>query len=597
MFGARLCLLLVLVGAVLGSRPGYAADDREDQRVALVIGNANYATGSLGNPVNDARAIGAALEVAGFKVIKLENATLQTMLQGLAQLEREIRLGGIGAFYFAGHGVEVSGENYLIPIDLEMKSAAEIRARGLSTQEVLEHMSRSRGRLNLILLDACRNDPFSRLVRGGRGGLAALRAGAGTFVSFATGPGQFAEDGTGGNSAYSRHLAESIQVQGLGLEDVFKRVRTKVREETENRQVTWDSSSIEGAFYFRPPAAAAGIQHSAIDQTTPTAEPPVTQRQPRTGREELRLHKELERMSRSLSVADMTPGMRFGIDSHAGFLDNRDAYSYPDEELVAYRDLIGKVLVLESIEEFARDGYLHTRFVFNAQGRRYQWIKPSSLRNLKETRYLGVSSNFYSLEDLDRQRSFLVGRTLYTLTHEWRVQRPDGAVKQDAGRAYVPVVVKSVEPNGSFGLRRVTFEDAAGNEGFVVVELFTLLPRDRYSYFSNQLSLADPRAAHPTVSNERWLQMGRGDVALGMSTEEVRLAWGGPTSQYIVADIDGDVMTWRYDHLEVYSWKTIEGSTLGFKGGLLVKVSLVTIPPSVDIGKRKYRGFDPRPIK
>jgi hypothetical protein len=234
-----------------------ASAEQAERRTALVIGNGAYKVGPLINPVNDARLVASSLAAARFKVIKLENATQEQMLKALSDFGAEIDKGGVGVFYFAGHGVQVGRQNYLIPVDANISREEQIRTRALNAQEVLDRMASAGNTLNLLFLDACRDDPFPRSTRGANLGLAKMDAALGMLVSFATAPGSVADDGGGRNSPYSKYLAESMRIPELRIEDVLKRVRTRVREETDGRQITWDSSSIEGDFYFLPKATTA----------------------------------------------------------------------------------------------------------------------------------------------------------------------------------------------------------------------------------------------------------------------------------------------------------------------------------------------------
>lgn len=240
------------------------------RRTALVIGNGAYKVAPLANPVADARLIADALLAARFRVIRLENASRETMLKAITEFGDEIDMGGVGVFYYAGHGVQVRGENYLVPVDAKIDREEEIRTRSVNAQEILDRMASAKNGLNLVFLDACRNDPFPRASRSSASGLAKMDAALGTLVSFATAPGSVAEDGEKANSPYSRHLAATIREPGLRIEDVLKRVRSRVREETQGRQITWDNSSIEGDFYFHPGEARAAAA-SAVD-TGPQAE-------------------------------------------------------------------------------------------------------------------------------------------------------------------------------------------------------------------------------------------------------------------------------------------------------------------------------------
>ena len=234
------------------------------RRTALVIGNGAYKVAPLANPVQDARLIAEALLAARFRVIRLENASRETMLKAITEFGDEIDLGGVGVFYYAGHGVQVRGENYLVPVDAKIDREEEIRTRSVNAQEILDRMGAAKNGLNLVFLDACRNDPFPRASRGAAPGLAKMDAALGTLISFATAPGSVAEDGDSANSPYSRRLAAAMREPGLRIEDVLKRVRSQVREDTRGRQITWDNSSIEGDFYFHPGEARSAAA-SAVD--------------------------------------------------------------------------------------------------------------------------------------------------------------------------------------------------------------------------------------------------------------------------------------------------------------------------------------------
>lgn len=242
-------------------------------RTALVVGNAAYQVAPLDNPVRDARLVAQALEAVNFRVTKLENATQEQMLRAIADLGNAVSRGGVGLFYYAGHGVQLRGENYLIPVDARIDREEAIRSRSVNAQEIIDRLAAAGNPLNLVFLDACRSDPFPRSTRSAAQGLAKMDATLGMLISFATAPGNVAEDGTARNSPYSRHLAETIRVPGLRIEDVLKRVRTRVREETSGRQITWDNSSIEGDFYFLPPSGQAVASAAAEPPPKPAAPP------------------------------------------------------------------------------------------------------------------------------------------------------------------------------------------------------------------------------------------------------------------------------------------------------------------------------------
>jgi len=159
-----------------------------------------------------------------------------------------------GLFYYAGHGVQVRGKNYLIPVNASISAEDEIDLEGIDVNDFLRVMNDSKSRVNIVVLDACRNNPFARSFRSsGGGGLAPVQAPKGTFIAYATAPGQVALDGENSeNSPYTEALSRAISEPGLSLETVFKRTRSKVLEVTGEQQVPWETSSITGEFYFKP---------------------------------------------------------------------------------------------------------------------------------------------------------------------------------------------------------------------------------------------------------------------------------------------------------------------------------------------------------
>ena len=224
---------------------------RGEQRVALVIGNADYETfGDLRNPVNDARAMRDVLEGRNFNVLYLENARGREMTRMLRRFEDKLGNGGIGLFYYAGHGITVKGKNFLIPVDADIKAHNEVRFESVDVDRVLAKMESAGNRLNLVILDACRNDPFKR---GGGGGLAPLDAAQGMYIAFATAPGKTASDGTGDNGIFTSALLRYVK-EPKTVEEVFKYVRADVMRETGGDQIPWTSSSIVGDFYFTLPS-------------------------------------------------------------------------------------------------------------------------------------------------------------------------------------------------------------------------------------------------------------------------------------------------------------------------------------------------------
>ena len=252
-------------------------------RVALVIGNSAYVNvPALPNPANDARLIAEKLWQAGFEVIETTDGDKATMLADIATFQSRLRDGSEAVFYYAGHGVQIGGRNYLLPTSISPTSVEDLKAQSIDAQVVVDIMSNSGAKLNLLLLDACRNNPFlaitpaqsekiaSRAISIGgtqeevsrglvllsdatAGGLAEMSAGrVETMISFATAPGSVAMDGVGRHSPYTQALADNIDEPGLEIGDLFRRVRGTVRQATGDNQITWTTSTLENRFFFAP---------------------------------------------------------------------------------------------------------------------------------------------------------------------------------------------------------------------------------------------------------------------------------------------------------------------------------------------------------
>lgn len=254
-------LRIIFMALVCASLQAHAKDDRNlavdqvnnavsEQRIALVIGNSKYPNAPLKNPANDAKDMAAALRKLGFEVISKTDATQKEMNRAIVQFGEKLRANTVALFYYAGHGMQVRGKNYLIPIDAQIASEASARAEAVDVDTVMDQLSVSP--LNIVILDACRNNPFERRFRSVGGGLAQMDAPRGSLIAYATAPGKVASDGNGKNGLYTRELLKHIQTPGLSLESVFKRVRNGVIEGSGEAQTPWESSSLTGDFYFRP---------------------------------------------------------------------------------------------------------------------------------------------------------------------------------------------------------------------------------------------------------------------------------------------------------------------------------------------------------
>ena len=249
---------------------GTPVDPDSGQRWALVIGNANYDTSPLRNPINDARAIAQVLETLNFQVTLLENASQRDMKKAIDRFGQALQEGGTGLFYYSGHGVQVGGRNYLVPVGASIVSEPDVEYEAVDAGRILAKMEAARNEMNLVILDACRNNPFASQFRTANQGLATLNAPAGTFISYATAPGSVASDGEGQNGLYTGELVQHMSTPGLKLEEVFKRVRSGVQAKSNGAQIPWDASSLTGDFYFLP-AEVAAPEPPVVAQAAPAA--------------------------------------------------------------------------------------------------------------------------------------------------------------------------------------------------------------------------------------------------------------------------------------------------------------------------------------
>jgi tetratricopeptide (TPR) repeat protein len=222
----------------------------ERGRFALVIGNGSYRFSPLRNPVADAKDMAQALSEFGFEVICKTDLGQKEMKEAIRQFGEKIQHGSVGLFYYAGHAVQVDGKNYLIPIGTEISHEHEVDYEAVDVGFLLSKMQDAHSELNIVILDACRNNPFYRQFRSTNDGLASINAPSGTLIAYATAPGSVASDGDGRNGLYTQELLKAMRQPGLKIEEVFKRVRSRVQTLTGERQVPWESSSLVGDFYF-----------------------------------------------------------------------------------------------------------------------------------------------------------------------------------------------------------------------------------------------------------------------------------------------------------------------------------------------------------
>jgi hypothetical protein len=223
------------------------------RRIALVVGNANYKVRPLKNPRNDADDVSRSLKATGFEVIDLRDATLPQMRTAVRQFGDRLINNDVGLVYYSGHGVEVKGRNYFIPVNADIQREDEIADQVLDVSLILEKMSTAGKGVNILIVDACRDDPFGRSFRSSSRGLAQMDAPRGTIIAYATSPGKVASDGDARerNSPYTKHLIKAMQSPNKPIEQVFKEVRRAVQDETKNQQTPWENTSLSGDFFFR----------------------------------------------------------------------------------------------------------------------------------------------------------------------------------------------------------------------------------------------------------------------------------------------------------------------------------------------------------
>lgn len=237
-----LCLLFVLF---LSGQQVQASE-----RIALVIGNAAYEEAPLVNPINDARAMAKKLRGFDFDVVEAVDADLETMQSAVLDFMQRINTDSTVLVYYAGHGIQANGRNYLIPVDATLESERALRFEAMELADILEELEEFEAKISIVILDACRNNPFQRKFRGGARGLAVVDAAQGTLIAYATSPGSVASDGIGANGLYTQALLKAMDQPGLKVEEVFKQVRREVSEASGGEQIPWESSSLVGDLIF-----------------------------------------------------------------------------------------------------------------------------------------------------------------------------------------------------------------------------------------------------------------------------------------------------------------------------------------------------------
>ncbi len=227
----------------------FAAEKSQERRVALVFGNAKYETSPLTNPTNDSSDIAAKLRGFGFDVVYRENLKIRQIGSMLREFKTKLSPGATALVFYAGHGLQVRGENYFPAVDADIQSEEDIPNQSIGLKQVMEILEESKSKTNIVMLDACRNNPFERKTRSLSRGLATVNAPSGTMIAYATRPGSVAEDGKGRNGLYTEQLLKLMD-SGKPIEQVLKQLVSSVKAASKGRQEPWSEGSLEGDFCF-----------------------------------------------------------------------------------------------------------------------------------------------------------------------------------------------------------------------------------------------------------------------------------------------------------------------------------------------------------
>ncbi len=225
-------------------------------KLALILGNGRYRKARLRNPANDARAIADALKAMGFSVTLALDAGRAQMSSHIEAYTQELaKRKCVGLFYYAGHGFQLAWKNYMLPVDADLDTSAEVQKQAVEVNALLGGITSAANPMNVIILDACRDNPFGSTEEAGQKGLSQMDAPPSTLLAYATSPGHVASDGAGANGLYTEHLLKEMKVPEARIEDVFKRVRLGVRRKSNGQQIPWESTSLEEDFWFIPPTS------------------------------------------------------------------------------------------------------------------------------------------------------------------------------------------------------------------------------------------------------------------------------------------------------------------------------------------------------
>jgi len=246
---------------------GYSAQSR----LALVIGNSHYQNSPLVNPVNDATDMAGQLKRLGFEVMLHIDLDRKGMRQVIREFGERLKKVDVGLFYYAGHGIQMNGRNYLVPVRIDLSAPDEVEDESIDAGVVLRKMETAGNDVNIVILDACRNNPFASSYRSIKQGLARMDGPVGSLIAYSTAPGRVASDGRGRNGLYTGFLLQALQQKDLTIEQTFKQVRNQIRQVTNGAQIPWESSSLTGEFIFNPDSNPQLAQAASEPALTPAA--------------------------------------------------------------------------------------------------------------------------------------------------------------------------------------------------------------------------------------------------------------------------------------------------------------------------------------
>ncbi len=277
------------------------------EKLALVIGNAEYESVPLRNPGNDSRGMSTTLTRLGFDVIYRENIKQQEMEELVIEFASRFTEDTVGLFYYAGHGVQIKGRNYLLPVDNKGISELNVKYKAMDMGYILDSMESGGNHMNIVIVDACRNNPFESSSRSLSTGLAKMEGPIGSIIAYATAPGKEAQDGSGKNGIYTKHLLEAIETPGLTIERVFKKVRNGVMAETGDTQVPWEESSLTREFYFIPGESVAERYNKKGEIDSPPSQSTSAEQQTWMGIRDSNDAKDFKQFLRQYPDGEFTP--------------------------------------------------------------------------------------------------------------------------------------------------------------------------------------------------------------------------------------------------------------------------------------------------